>query len=237
MKRRIFISQVAMGAGGALLLTQMPKRILANSTNEFLDVPFGFQTWPIRSMLAKDFSGTLKTMAGFGYKYTELCSPAGYIQSGFGFLANTKAADIKKTIEDAGLVCPSCHFGFKELTDNLDDRIAFAKEMGLSLMVCSSFGLPKTANLKDYLDAADKLNIAAEKIKQAGMQAGYHNHDMEFATLDGQLIYDALMGRFNADLVRMQFQTQVIELGYKASTYFEKYPGRFISSHLSDWTA
>ncbi len=55
--------------------------------------------------------------------------------------------------------------------------------------------------------------------------------------LDNQLIYDALMKRFDADLVKMQFQTEVINLGYKASTYFNKYPGRFISSHLSDWTA
>src|SRR5215813_1084962 len=37
-------------------------------------------------------------------------------------------------------------------------------------------------------------------------------------------------------LLKMQFQTEVINLGYKASDYFTKYPGRFISSHLSDWT-
>jgi hypothetical protein len=69
------------------------------------------------------------------------------------------------------------------------------------------------------------------------MQAGFHNHEFEFAKLDNQLIYDALMGRFDPDLVKMQFQTEVINLGYKASTYFNKYPGRFISAHLSDWTA
>ncbi len=44
------------------------------------------------------------------------------------------------------------------------------------------------------------------------------------------------MTRFDPDLVKMQFQTEVINLGYKASDYFNKYPGRFISSHLSDWT-
>ena len=60
---------------------------------------------------------------------------------------------------------------------------------------------------------------------------------LEFLQLDNQLIYDALMTRFDPDLVKMQFQTEVINLGYKASTYFNKYPGRFISSHLSDWTA
>ena len=69
------------------------------------------------------------------------------------------------------------------------------------------------------------------------MQAGFHNHSIEFVQLDGQLIYDALMKRFDPDLVKMQFQTEVINLGYKASDYFNKYPGRFISAHLSDWTA
>jgi sugar phosphate isomerase/epimerase len=54
--------------------------------------------------------------------------------------------------------------------------------------------------------------------------------------LDGQLIYDALMQRFDANLVKMQFQTEVINLDYKASDYFKKYPGRFYSAHLSDRT-
>jgi sugar phosphate isomerase/epimerase len=189
-------------------------------------------------MLAKDFAGTLKTMANFEYQLVEMCSPTGYANAGFGFLANVKTADIKSIITDAGLTCPSCHFGFGELTtDKLDERIEFARELGLTQMVCSTFSLPKTAVLKDYYDAADKLNKAAEKIKKAGMQTGFHNHEMEFAMLEGQLIYDALMSRFDPDLIKMQFQTEVIKLGYKASTYFTKYPGRFISSHLSDWTA
>jgi sugar phosphate isomerase/epimerase len=149
-----------------------------------------------------------------------------------------KTADIRKAITDAGLSCPSCHFGFEEMTGpDLDDRIAFAKEIGMTQMICSTFWLPKTSTLNDYLEHADKLNKAAEKIKAAGMQAGFHNHDFEFNMLEGQLIYDALMNRFDKDLVKMQFQTEVINLGYKAATYFQKYPGRFISSHLSDWTA
>jgi len=104
-------------------------------------------------------------------------------------------------------------------------------------MVCSSFGIPKTGTIPQWQAAVDKLNTAAEKIRAAGMQTGYHNHEGEFATVDGQLIYDVIMARFDSRLVKMQFQTEVINLGYKASTYFTKYPGRFISSHLSDWTA
>jgi sugar phosphate isomerase/epimerase len=44
------------------------------------------------------------------------------------------------------------------------------------------------------------------------------------------------MTHFDPALVKMQFQTEVIKLGFKGSVYFKKYPGRFISSHLSDWT-
>jgi sugar phosphate isomerase/epimerase len=235
--RRSFISKTAFGLGSAFALSQMPVQLFAKTVSKFIDIPIGFQTFPIRDMLGKDFAGTLKTMAGFGYKLTEMCSPTGYAQIGFGFLSNMKTADIKSTITDAGLSCPSCHFGKSELApDKLDKSIEFAHDLGLSQMICSTFWLPKTATLKDYYDDADKLNKAAEKIKSAGMLTGFHNHDMEFAMLEGQLIYDALMSRFDPSLIKMQFQTEVINLGYKAADYFKKYPGRFISSHLSDWT-
>jgi len=104
-------------------------------------------------------------MADMGYTLIELCSPQGYKTIGFGFLANMSTADIRKTINDAGLTCPSCHFGFAEVTDKVDESIDFAKAMGLTQMICSTFWLPKGATINDYLAAADKLNKGAEKIK------------------------------------------------------------------------
>ena len=232
MNRRNFIQNTA----AVLVLSQTSLTALARSA-AYMNMPLGFQSWSVKDRLGKDFPGTLKTMADMGYKLIELCSPAGYKDSGFGFLQAMKPADIKHTIEQAGLHCPSCHFGFAELTDHIDDSISFAKAIGMTQMVCSSFGLSKTATIAEWQSAVDKLNTAAEKIRAAGMQTGYHNHEGEFATVDGKLIYDIIMARFDSKLVKMQFQTEVINLGYKASTYFTKYPGRFISSHLSDWTA
>ncbi len=237
INRRAFVSKTIMGVGGTLALSQVPTWLSAQASPGISNIPIGFQSYTIREMLGKDFSGTLKTMAGFGYKLVEMCSPAGYAKGGFGFLVDKKGTEIKTMINDAGLACPSCHFGLGEFADNvLDERIEFAHGLGLEHMVCSSLGLPKTAMISDFQAAADKLNKAAEKVKSAGMQAGFHNHSTEFATLEGQLIYEALMSRFDPQLVKMQFQTEVINLGYKASTYFTKYPGRFISAHLSDWT-
>jgi sugar phosphate isomerase/epimerase len=236
-----------MGMGAALTLTNLPAGLLAARAARTTraawaalpanNMPIGFQTFPIRDQIAKDFPGTLKLMAGMGYQLVEMCSPKGYSGLGFGVFIGVKPADMRKIITDSGLTCPSCHFGFHELTGDLDDRIAFAQGLGLSQMICSTFGLPDTATLKDYQESADQLNKIAEKINAAGMATGFHNHSMEFKQLEGQLIYDALMARFDPALVKMQFQTEVIKDGFKASTYFDKYPGRFISSHLSDWTA
>lgn len=234
INRRRFLSTATKATGAAFVLSQLPSQLFAGAAAA--DMPIGFQSWTVRDKLSKDFAGTLKSIAGEGYKLVEMCSPKGYEQIGFGPLVKMKASEMRSIITDAGLSCPSCHFGFGEFKDNLDERIEWAKEIGLTQMILSTFWLPKTATIKDYLDAADKLNLAAEKIKKAGMQAGFHNHDFEFVMLEGQLIYDALLGRFDKELVKLQFQTQVIVHGYKAADYFKKHPGRFISAHLSDWT-
>ncbi len=236
INRRSFITQTSLTTAGIFAFAQLPKQLFAGA--EAAGMPLGFQSWVVKDMLAKDFAGTMKMVAGQGYQLIEMCSPKGYKDTVFGSLVDMKPAEMRTIIQDAGLSCPSCHFGMAELTsDQLEDRIGFAKGLGMTQMICPSFWLPKTATLDDYLKAADKLNVAGEKIKKNGMQAGFHNHETEFGILDGQLIYDALMERFDPELVKMQFQTQVITVGIKASDYFTKYPGRFISAHLSDWTA
>jgi sugar phosphate isomerase/epimerase len=235
ISRRSFLQRSTIVAGAGVAFSHLPASLFAQAKRS--GIPLGFQTWSVKDKLGSDFAGTLKSMSDLGYTLLEMCSPEGYKNAGFGPLLKMKTPEMRKIIKDHGMSCPSCHFGLGELTDHLDERIAFAKDLGLSDMVCSSFGLPKTASLDDYMQAADKLNKAGEKIKAAGMQPGFHNHEMEFATLDGKLIYDELMNRFDANVIKMQFQTEVINLGYKASDYFRKYPGRFVSSHLSDWTA
>lgn len=237
ISRRRFINQSVKAGASILALSQLPSILSAARLAGFADMQVGFQTWVVREMLAKDFAGTLKMISGLGYKMVEMCSPAGYSQAGFGSFVDMKPADMRKIINDAGLSIRSCHFTSAEFKNDPDKAIEWAKQIGLSHMVLSSFGLPKTATLKDFLDAADALNKVAEKINKAGLTAGFHNHSIEFAVLEGQVIYDALLKQLDPKLVKMQFQTEVINLGYKASDYFSKYPGRFISAHLSDWTS
>lgn len=229
MTRRDFVRGSAAGVAAAACLS-------LELGADPLKMPVGFQVYPVRDLIAKDFAGTLRQIAALGYRTVEMCSPSGYAKSGFASLAGMKAGEIRRVIQTAGLRCESSHFQFREMKENLEERIAFAKELGLKQMIVASFGLRKDATLADWTGAAAELNRIGERTRKAGIQLGYHNHDGEFKQIDGVLIYDALMKTLDPQLVKMQFQASVISLGFAAPPLFQKYPGRFVSLHLMDWS-
>lgn len=231
ISRRSFLQVGTVGAIGAIGVAGAG-RLGANP----LGYPIGCQTWPVRETIGKDLDGTLKELAGWGFERIELCSPAGYEKMGFGPLVQMKPAELRARIQAAGLGCESCHFGFGELKDHLDERVAFAQELGLKQMILATFWLPKEATMADWMRAVDQANKFGERTLKAGIQFGFHNHEFEFQKIDGELIYDKLMSEFDPKFVKMQFQVDVVRLGYQAADFFEKYPGRFISIHLQDYS-
>jgi len=234
MDRRQFLGKSAAGVASAALLSHLPANLFAGGKMIAPYRTFGFQSYVWADALQVDFPGTLKKVQSMGYSQIEMCSPKSYQWKSIARLSNK---EINTIINDAGLTCPSCHFTYGELKDELSESIEFAQELGLKDMILQSFFLEKNATLDDYRKNADKLNEIAQKIDKTGMQTGFHNHNMEFEKINGTLIYDKLMEQFDPKLVKMQFQVAVISEGYKASDYFRKYPGRFISAHLSDWSA
>jgi sugar phosphate isomerase/epimerase len=232
ISRRGFLGKTAIGMAAVGYLARHTADLHADP----LGLPIGCQTWPVREAIGKDFDGTLRLLAAQGFRGIEMCSPPGYRDLGFGPLTGMKASEMRERIHAAGLNCESCHYGFTELKGYLDERLAFAKELGLKQMIVSTFWLPKGAALADWMHAVDEANKLGERTQAAGIQLGFHNHDFEFEKLEGQLIYDKLMGEFDPQAVKMQFQVAVVRLGYRAVDFFEKYPGRFLSMHLADWS-
>jgi len=232
--RRDFLIKSSLALGSASIIS--PLSFGHNLKNKNEVEPFGFQVWTIRKKLIEDFPGTLKMMAGMGYKEVEMCSPLGYSGSGFEPLNKMSGSEMRTIIEDQGLICRSSHYTSGELRESLDNRIEWSQQMGITQIILSSFGLPKDASVDDFRKAADELNKIGEKTKAAGIQAGFHNHHGEFEMRGDELIYDALLDELDPDLVKMQFQVAVVNIGYNASDYFRKYPGRFISAHLTDWS-
>lgn len=234
--RRSFLRKGGAALASASILSSIPVNLFAAGPLA-KKRSFGFQVWTIREKLIADFAGTLNEMAAMAYSEVEMCSPLGYSSAGFEPLHQMKNSEMRGIIDQSGLSCTSSHFNLGELRDSLDNRIEWASAMGMRQMVLASFWLGDDATMDDYRRAAQELNEIGARTKGAGMQMVFHNHHMEFEKRDGKLIYDVLLEELDPDLVKMQFQVAVFNIGYKAADYFRAYPGRFISAHLSDWSA
>jgi len=231
--RRDFIRTTAAGAAAAGLVSAGALELRANP----LDLPIGCQTWPVRKMIAQDFPDTLKQLSAAGFQAVELCSPVGYTDEGFGGLAKYKGSELKKILNDNGIQCQSSHFSLEELRAQQPDRIAWAKDVGLTQMLVASLGGPRHPTMEDVKRAADEYNKIGEKAAEAGIQQGLHNEDFEETTVDGQRTYDLLFKLLDPKFVKFQFQVSTISRGFDAAEYFNKYPGRFISMHCQGWDA
>jgi sugar phosphate isomerase/epimerase len=89
--------------------------------------------------------------------------------------------------------------------------------------------------MDDYKKHAQLFNQAAEVCKKSGIQFGYHNHDFEFVTLEGQTPYDFLLKETDPKLVQMELDLYWISFaGKDPVAYFKKHPGRFPLWHVKD---
>jgi len=232
ISRREFIQKTAADTALAALLGARVVELGAKP----LGMPIGCQTWPVRTMIAKDFPGTLKLLADAGFERIELCSPVGYATAGFRDLNKYSGADLRKIIGDAGLKCESSHFTIQELRDNLPGRIAWAKDVGLTQMMVPTLSGPENPTLDEVKRAAEEYNKMAAQSAQAEIQQGLHNEGFELSSVDGRRTYDILFELLDPKLVKFQFQVSTISRGYDAAEYFTKYPGRFVSMHVQDWS-
>src|SRR5579863_7803220 len=232
ISRREFVKTASATAVAGNVLLSGVKMAHANP----LGLPIGCQTWPVRSMIAADFPGTLKELAAAGFQSVELCSPVGYADSGFGGLSKLSGQELRRMLLDAGLTCVSSHFSPNELRKDQDGRIAWAKDVGITQMLVASLGGPKNPTMDDVKRAADGYNKIGEKAASAGIIQGLHNEDFECTQVNGQRTYDLLFKLLDPRFVKFQFQVSTIKDGFDAAEYFNKYPGRFISMHVQGWS-
>ena len=233
ISRRAFFRNAAADAALAGLVAAGAAELAANP----LGMPIGCQTYPVRKMIAHDFPGTLKQLAAAGFQTIELCSPVGYADAGFAGVAKYKGPELRTLLAGMNLKCESSHFDIDELRKDLAGRIAWAKDVGLTQMIVPSLDGPKNPTLDDVKRAAEEYNKIAEETARAGIQQGLHNEDFELSMVGDKRTYDLLFDYLDPKLVKFQFQCSTISQGYDAAEYFTKYPGRFMSMHVQDWSA
>ena len=212
-----------------------------------LPMPIGLQLYTVGTEMEADPAGTLKKVAAVGYKEVEL-SP----------LAKVGAKELRQMLDDVGLANPSGHYMLPDLLKDLDSKIAFAKQLGQTYMVVTVpwiadvsrvhadpkagqmgffLALLDAMTLDDYKWSAEQFNNVGEKVKAAGLQLGYHNHNFEFKEFEGGVTgYDEFLQRTDPHLVKLEMDCGWVTVaGRDPLAYLKKFPARYELLHIKDF--
>lgn len=186
--------------------------------------PVGLQLYSLRDETKKDFVEVLEKVAKIGYQGVEF---AGY--------GGIKASDMKEHLRRLGLKAVSTHVALERLQSHLEEEIEYAKLIGMTHIVCpwASF-----EGIEDVEKLARILDKAGEACKAEGITLSYHNHDHEFAQIDGEYILDLLFSKTNPDYVKAELDLcWVSRGGVNEVAYVTQYSGRCPLLHAKDYVA
>jgi sugar phosphate isomerase/epimerase len=229
--RREFLRMSATGMLGAWVLAQNASAFEFKSADP---KTFGLalQLYTIRDAMSTDVPGSLKKVSDIGFKYLEL---AGYADRKF---YGMEPAAFKKLVNDLGMEILSSHTQVEAQGITLDNAKYMAEDHAkLGVKYCiQPWVVAEARTVDSYKKMVQDWNQVGKIMKETGIQFGYHNHNFEFANLDGVVPYfDIIMPGLDKDLVTMEIDLfWVTKAGQNPVDLFKKYPGRFQLWHMKD---
>lgn len=224
--RREFIRVSVAGTLGAFALSQFACKSSA--------IPvIGLQLYSIRDAIETDVPGSLKKVADMGYNFVELANYAD------GKFYGYEPSEFNKIITDLGMQIISSHTQVEGAGVTLDSAKKMAEDhvkIGAKYCIQPWIVEEMRTTIASYQRMAANWNAIGKVMKEAGLQFGYHNHNFEFATVEGKVPYfDVMLAELDKDLVTMEldmFWTN--KAGHNPVDIIKKYPGRFQLFHLKD---
>jgi sugar phosphate isomerase/epimerase len=185
----------------------------------------GIQLYTVRKEMLADATGTLKSLAGLGFKEIESA------RSDKGNYYGLSAKEIKAICSDLGMKLRSGHV---HVDADWAKTLDLASESGQEYVICSTMPSPGQT-IDNYKRVAETFSKSGEECKKRNLKFGYHNHDYEFESENGKVLYDVLLDNTEPSLVHMELDLGWVKaIGKDPLDYFKKYPGRFPLWHLKD---
>ncbi len=221
--RRDFLRTAAAAAAGALVLPLGAAAAVAAPARAAAHVP-GIQLYTVRTLMQRDFDGTLAALAKMGYKEFEFA----------GYYGRDPRA-LRRQLDGLGVTTPSAHIPLETLRNGLGPALDAAAVLGHQYIVCP-YVVDADRTPDSFARIADDLGRIGRETKARGMQLAYHNHDFEFKAMpDGQLPYDMLLARTDPSLVKMEVDLYwMTYAGQDAIKYITAHPERFPLCHVKD---
>ncbi|MEM9667109.1 MAG: sugar phosphate isomerase/epimerase [Bacteroidota bacterium] len=222
------IGALSLGLMGCAETTEAPVETPATPSAVIAPLGvLGVQLYTLRSLLADDLEGTLRQVAEIGYRQVEF---AGYY--------DRDPQDLRAFLDDLGLAAPSAHVPLNVFEAGAGDALEAAQVMGHQTLVLPWVDRNVYASVADYQRLAEQCNRFGEACQAAGVRFAYHNHDFEFDTVEGQVLYDVLVQNTEPGLVDLELDLcWIVAAGYDPLEYLNRYPDRFTMYHVKDLNA
>ena len=189
----------------------------------------GLELYSVRTELARDLPNTIRTVAKMGYEGVEFS--AVYCDWTMPY-----AKEVRALLDDNGLRCYSTHNHIKSFTpgDSMAKAIELNQILGVRQLIMASE--PRgTKGVDGWKKLCDQL-AAAEQLNPHGLAAGYHNHQTEWAPLDGSMrIMDFIAANTPKEFVLQLDVGTCMEAGADPVAWIKANPGRIKVVHLKDW--
>ena len=192
--------------------------------------PIGLELYSVRTELARDLPNTLRTVAKMGYEVVEFYAP-------YSNWTLPYAKEVRTLMDDLGLRCYSTHNNIASFTpgDSMSKAIELNQILGVRhLILASEPG--GTQGLEGWKKLCAQLTAATEQLKPHGLSVGFHNHQSEWALLDGKMrIMDFIAANTPKEFVLQLDVGTCMEAGADPVAWIRTNPGRIKIAHLKDW--
>jgi sugar phosphate isomerase/epimerase len=191
-------------------------------------IPVGLELYSVRDVLQKDPEGTVRAVADMGYQCVEFFAP--YFEWTEG-----QTKQMRKLMDGLGIHCYSTHNNQAYFSA---ENLSKARDMNLILgsrymVMASSKPGP---GLDGWKQVAEMLNSSADKLKASGLKVGYHNHQPEFAMVDGRRPMEILAKNTGHSIMLQLDVGTCLEAGADPVAWIQANPGRIRSMHCKDWS-
>lgn len=188
-------------------------------------LPIGVQLYSVRDDMEKDFEGTLKKVKEMGYDGVE-----------FAGLFGRAPQDIKKLLDDLGLVAVCAHVPYAEMIADPEKTMSDYAAIGMKYIAIPYMTEEYRPNGPKFAEALESMKMLGKAAKAHGMTLIYHNHDFEFVMVDGKHGLDVMYDTVPADLLETELDTCWVNVaGENPAAYVTKYSGRAPIVHLKDF--
>lgn len=147
------------------------------------------QLYTVRELVARDLPGTLRKVSEAGYESVELAG-----------LPAVAPEDLRDLLGTEALRPVASHEPLEGLRLDLDGVLERMAVLGCPRVVVPWLPVAERSTLDGVRRLAGEINGIADACAGRGIRLAYHNHDFEFAALDGTTIWTILLDELSPDI-------------------------------------